>query len=225
MDLSVALLLIGAVSPQEFLMAKRTIAKINKEIAHSKEVICQEWKRLFIRIAILLAITAIVGLVCHLLLPECHFTEHNTVTIVGICKSVKRMEVGVDSKTVNWIQFELNDGNTYEIGSDQIKLTESELVETFQGKELTIRTESDNSARILALSDPAQVYYSLNDTNEVNRFNRTIIFGILFGITGLSLLLLIGFGVPMDEIRFLRHRRQEKAELEARNNQSKGGTT
>jgi hypothetical protein len=206
-------------------MAKRTIAKINKEIAHSKEVICQEWKRLFIRIAILLAITAIVGLVCHLLLPECHFTEHNTVTIVGICKSVKRMEVGVDSKTVNWIQFELNDGNTYEIGSDQIKLTESELVETFQGKELTIRTESDNSARILALSDPAQVYYSLNDTNEVNRFNRTIIFGILFGITGLSLLLLIGFGVPMDEIRFLRHRRQEKAELEARNNQSKGGTT
>ena len=204
-------------------MAKRTIAKINKEIAHSKEIICQEWKRLFIRIAILLAITAIVGLACHLLLPDCHFTEHNTVTVVGICKSVKRMEVGADSKTVGWIQFELENGRTYEIGSDQIKLTESELVEAFQGKELTIRTESDNSARILALSDPAQVYYSLEEINEVNRFNRTIIFGLLFGVAGLSLLLLVGFGIPMDEIRFLRYRRQEKAELEARNNQPKGG--
>ena len=206
-------------------MAKRTIKKINKEIAHSQEVLCQEWKRLFIRIAILLAITAIVGLASHWLLPGCQFTESNTVTVVGICQSVKRMEVGGGVKAVQWIQFELEDGSTYEIGSDQIKLTENELVEKFQGKELTIRTKSESSTRILALSNPTQAYFSLEVTNEVNRFNRTVIFGILFGIAGLCLLLFVGMGIPMDEIRFLRHRRQEKAELEARINKPKGGTT
>lgn len=225
--MSVALLFIGfdIDYPQEFDMSKRTIVKIDREIAQSKETLAAEWKRLFKRIAILLMIAGFVGLLLHLILPGCHFTDSNTVTVVENCISVKRMEIGSGAKAMDWIQLELDNGKTYEIGSDRIKLSESELIETFQGKELTIRTKSAGSYRILALSDSAQVYHSLEDTNEINRFNRTVLFGILLGITALILLALIGFGIPIDEIRFLRYRRQERAELDAQTNSPKGGTT
>lgn len=197
----------------------RRIGLLDKKISRRKRDLNERRKKYLKSLPVALAIIAFVCFVAYLIFHYEYLTEENTVAVTGRCVSVNTDR----NRRHSWFVFEFENGNEYFSDSSHFNENTAELASGLAGKEVTVRITSESSTGIVELSDETQVYFSLDDTNRLNKRDFTIVFSIIGVVSAVCMLVQFSIYFPLYKTRDIVYWRKERdallAEKESRNRQ------